>query len=204
MRRQCANAASISRWFASGVRKPECADSVTFGSVVSTWPGGSGSISNTSSAGVAELARAQRLDHRRLVDQRAARGVHEQGAAAHRRDPRRARGSRASRRSAADAARPRRSRRAAARSTRTRRPGCGLRRAVPGQHLHADAERHARGLGGDAAEADQAERLAAELRRPRCAATGRRACRGPSRRSRARRRTAGRSRTRRRRCRRSP
>ena len=40
-------------------------------------------------AGVSELPRTQRLDHRRLVDQRAARGVDEQGAAPHRGDPRR-------------------------------------------------------------------------------------------------------------------
>ena len=38
-----------------------------------------------------------------------------------------------------------------------------LRRPVPGDHAHAAAERDARDFGGDAAEADQAERLAGEL-----------------------------------------
>ncbi len=38
-----------------------------------------------------------------------------------------------------------------------------LRRPVPGDHLHAGAERNARDFRGDAAEADQAERLAGEL-----------------------------------------
>ena len=38
---------------------------------------------------MADLPRTQRLDHRRLVDERAARGVDEEGTAPHRRDPRR-------------------------------------------------------------------------------------------------------------------
>ena len=38
-----------------------------------------------------------------------------------------------------------------------------LRRPVPGDHAHAAAERDARDFGGDAAKADQAERLAGEL-----------------------------------------
>ena len=38
-----------------------------------------------------------------------------------------------------------------------------LRRPVPGDHLHAAAERDARDFRGDAAEADQAERLAGQL-----------------------------------------
>ena len=48
MRAQCANAASTSRVFASGVRNPECADNVTLASVVSTCPDGSGSTAKTS------------------------------------------------------------------------------------------------------------------------------------------------------------
>ena len=39
----------------------------------------------------------------------------------------------------------------------------GSRRAVPGDHLHADAARDAGDLAADAAEPDQAERLALEL-----------------------------------------
>ena len=113
---------------------------------------------------MADLPRAQRLDHRRLVDERAARGVDEEGAAPHR----------------GDACR----RKEAARlvgEQEMERDGVALgqqsldgdeldarrvcfRRPVPGDHLHADAERHARDLGGDAAVADQAERLARELR----------------------------------------
>ena len=38
-----------------------------------------------------------------------------------------------------------------------------LRRPVPGDHAHAAAERNTRDLGRDAAEADQAERLAGQL-----------------------------------------
>ena len=41
--------------------------------------------------------------------------------------------------------------------------GMLLRRPVPGDHAHAAAERDARRLGGDAAEADQAKRLAGQL-----------------------------------------
>jgi|KBSMisStandDraft_5_1062788.scaffolds.fasta_scaffold01548_18 glucosamine 6-phosphate synthetase-like amidotransferase/phosphosugar isomerase protein len=48
---QCANAASISRSFASGVRKPECADTLTFASVVSKWLAASSSIANREVAG---------------------------------------------------------------------------------------------------------------------------------------------------------
>ena len=38
-----------------------------------------------------------------------------------------------------------------------------LRRTVPGDHAHAAAERDARHFRGDAAKADQAERLAGQL-----------------------------------------
>ena len=41
----------------------------------------------------------------------------------------------------------------------------GLGRPVPGDHLHAAAKRNARDFGGDAAEPDQAERLAGQLHR---------------------------------------
>ena len=47
--------------------------------------------------GAGELARAQRLDERRLVDERAARGVDEQRARAQQREPRSSRSARASR-----------------------------------------------------------------------------------------------------------
>ena len=44
-----------------------------------------------------------------------------------------------------------------------RHAGVRARRAVPGDHLHADAARDARDLAADAAEPDQAERLAVKL-----------------------------------------
>ena len=55
-----------------------------------------------------------------------------------------------------------------------RHAGVGARRAVPADHLHADALADARDLAADAAEADDAERLAEQLhafvRRPGAAA----------------------------------
>ena len=49
MRRQWSSAAQMSSSLASRVRNAECADSVTFGNVVSGWPAGSGSTAKTSS-----------------------------------------------------------------------------------------------------------------------------------------------------------
>src|SRR5207237_8350967 len=46
--RQCSHAARIKFSLASGVRKAECADSVTFSSFVKGWSAGSGSMLKTS------------------------------------------------------------------------------------------------------------------------------------------------------------
>src|SRR5207249_4948071 len=48
IRRQCSHAARIKFSLASGVRKAECADSVTFSSFVKGWSAGSGSMLKTS------------------------------------------------------------------------------------------------------------------------------------------------------------
>jgi hypothetical protein len=59
--------------------------------------------------------------------------------------------------------------------------GMRLRRPVPRQHLHAAAGRDPRDFRGDAAKADQAERLAGQFDAVARAASCRRASRGPSR-----------------------
>ena len=104
----------------------------------------------------------QRRDHRRLVHDRAARGVHQHRAGPQLRQPL----------GAEEAARlvgqqQMHRQHVASGKQRVqideRHARRGLRRAVPGDHPHARAHRDPRHLGGDAAEAEQAERLAGEF-----------------------------------------
>ena len=84
IRRQCTHAAFIKFSLASGVRNAECADSVYVGQlgqrVIRRQRLGVEDIE----AGVAELAGLQRVDHRFLVDNGAARGVDQDRAWLHR------------------------------------------------------------------------------------------------------------------------
>ena len=123
--------------------------------------------------GMADVARLQRVDQRLLVGERAARGVDEQRTGLHARDAL----------AAQEAARL-----VVEHEVERNHVGAGEqrvdvdqragrvapRRAVIGDDLHAEALGHARHFGADAAEADDAERLAEQLdtllRRPLAAA----------------------------------
>src|SRR5215510_4407942 len=108
--------------------------------------------------GAPDLAALETLDQRRLVDERAARGVDENGARLQAGDAR----------GIDDAARLVVEREIERNDIGARQQGvevderhAGVRawRPVPGDHLHADAARDARDLAPDAAESNDAERL---------------------------------------------
>ena len=139
---------------------------------------GSGSFAKTSSAAPASVPGAQRLDERRLVDERAARGVDEQRAGPQQREP--AGVDEAARRvghgqvQADDVAACER------RLDRLGALGAQLAHAlgrhvrVVGDRAHAERARPRRHQPADAAEAEQRERLVGELDAARSARAPRR------------------------------
>ncbi len=113
-------------------------------------------------AGMADMATLQRLDHRRLIDQRAARGVDQDRAGLHPRDARLVE-------KAAGLVVEHKIERDDVGLLQKRikldhwHAHIGSRRAIPGDHVEAHALGDARHLGADAAQSDDAERLAEHL-----------------------------------------
>src|SRR6516165_3468602 len=111
---------------------------------------------------MADMARAQRLDHGVLIDERAAGGIDENDAWLHRGDA-------FARHEAFCLVRQQQMQRDDVASGEhfferyKFDPPMAPRAAIPGDHLHAGTERNARDLGGDAAETDESQRFAREL-----------------------------------------
>ena len=146
-----------------------CGVRIRFGQPASGDPAGSGSCSNTSSAAPPRRPLRERRRDRRLVDDAAARRVDQDRAGASSARAARRRSGAACSRRAARAARRRRPRPAARRAARRARRSAaqtadvGAICASKPIDAHAERAREARREAADAAEADQAERLAGEL-----------------------------------------
>ena len=147
---------------ASAVRKPAWAVMVTLSMRASGWSGASGSAWKTSRPAWRNRAARQRVDQRRLVHQCAPRGIDQDGA---RLEAGEAVGVEKAARVVAEREMERDD--VGAREQRVeidqRHRRVRGRRAVPGDHLHADAAADAGDLAADAAEPDDAERLAEKL-----------------------------------------
>ena len=147
---------------ASGVTPAQCGVMTTFESCVNGWPGGRGSVVNTSSPAPAIRLEASASSRARLVHDRAARGVDENGARLHETEFARADDSgrlgREPQMDADDVAR-------AIQFVEFDDRIAGFRMHGPGDHAHAEARREPGKLTPDRAEPDDPAGLAVKLDR---------------------------------------